>query len=165
MISNSYHQKIPATQNSILDDRHTKTHTNTHYTSIQSIIPIHHLLLIYTSPTQASKFLHPHSVRVKLRLATPKMAATPAESVIKMSANASSLCNLNGSSRRPLPVASQSTRRRSKANSSVRVQGLSSSFFGSFRLPCSASKMSTLQQRRNFSVLAMAAGNFFLSLV
>ncbi|KAI3468893.1 hypothetical protein Pfo_025556 [Paulownia fortunei] len=88
------------------------------------------------------------------------MAAASAESMMKMSSNASStLCNLNGSSRRPLPPVSHSTRRR-KSNSSARVRALSSSFLGSVGLSSTATKLSTLQQkqqRRNFSVFAMAA--------
>ncbi|KAL0312812.1 UNVERIFIED_CONTAM: Elongation factor G-1, chloroplastic [Sesamum radiatum] len=88
------------------------------------------------------------------------MAAASAESVMKMSSNASStLCNLNGSSRRPLPPASHSARRR-RSNSSARVRALSSSFLGSVGLTSTVTKLSALQQkqqRRNFSVFAMAA--------
>ncbi|PIN25383.1 Mitochondrial elongation factor [Handroanthus impetiginosus] len=88
------------------------------------------------------------------------MAAVSAESVMKMSSNASStLCNLNGSSRRPLPPVSRSVRSR-KSNSSARVRALSSSFLGGVGLRSTVTKPSTLhqkQQRRNFSVFAMAA--------
>ncbi|KAL0329603.1 UNVERIFIED_CONTAM: Elongation factor G-1, chloroplastic [Sesamum radiatum] len=88
------------------------------------------------------------------------MAAASAESVMKMSSNASStLCNLNGSSRRPMPPVSHSARRR-RSNSSARVRALSSSFLGSVGLTSTVTKLSALQQkqqRRNFSVFAMAA--------
>ncbi|KAK6137693.1 hypothetical protein DH2020_028619 [Rehmannia glutinosa] len=88
------------------------------------------------------------------------MAAASAESMMKLSSNASStLCNLNGSSRRPLPPTSHSTQRR-KSSSSTRVRALSSSFLGSVGLNSIATRLSALQQkqlRRNFSVFAMAA--------
>lgn len=84
-----------------------------------------------------------------------------AESVMKMSSNASSaLCNLNGSPRRPLPPVSHSTRRR-KCSSSATVRALSSSFLGSVAIGSASTNLSTLrrnQQRRNLSVFAMAAG-------
>ncbi|KAH6794975.1 Translation elongation factor EFG/EF2 protein [Perilla frutescens var. hirtella] len=77
-----------------------------------------------------------------------------AESVMKMSSNASSaLCNLNGPSRRPLPPVSYSTRRR-RTNSSSRVRALSSSFLGSVAIGSASKKLSTLHQnpqRRSFS--------------
>ncbi|XP_057811282.1 elongation factor G-2, chloroplastic [Salvia miltiorrhiza] len=83
-----------------------------------------------------------------------------AESVMKMPSNASSaLCNLNGSSRRPLPPVSHSTRRR-RSTSSATVRALSSSFLGSLAIGSTSTKLSTLRQnhqRRNFSVFAMAA--------
>ncbi|KAK4479033.1 hypothetical protein RD792_014544 [Penstemon davidsonii] len=86
------------------------------------------------------------------------MAAAYAESVMKISLNASSsICNLNGSSRRPLPPVSQSIRRR-KSNSASKVRALSSTFFGgNSKLSSAATKISALQQRNNFSVVAMSA--------
>ncbi|KAK4479034.1 hypothetical protein RD792_014545 [Penstemon davidsonii] len=86
------------------------------------------------------------------------MAAAYAESVMKMSSNASSsICNLNGSARRPLPPVSQSVRRR-KSNSASKVRALSSTFFGgNSKLSSAATKISALQQRNNFSVVAMSA--------
>ncbi|XP_073309840.1 elongation factor G-2, chloroplastic [Primulina huaijiensis] len=91
------------------------------------------------------------------------MAAASAESILKMSmaatSNASSLCNCNGSSRRPVPHVSQSTGRR-KADSASRVRALTSSFLGSMRFCPEPVKMSPLpqkQRKKNFSVFAMAA--------
>ncbi|KAL8539724.1 hypothetical protein ACS0TY_001367 [Phlomoides rotata] len=85
------------------------------------------------------------------------MAAASAESLMKMSSNASStLCNFNGSSRRPLVPVS----RRRRSYSLARTGALSSSFLGSVRLSSTATKLPALQQkqqRRNFSVFAMAA--------
>ncbi|GFP81794.1 elongation factor g-1 chloroplastic [Phtheirospermum japonicum] len=84
--------------------------------------------------------------------------AASAESMMKISSNA--LCNLNGSSRMPLPPASQSPRRRKCNYSSRTVRALSSSFLGSLGLASTPTRLSILQnkqQRRNFSVFAMAA--------
>lgn len=124
-----------------------------------SPIPFYYLLHHNTSLPPLFLFLPTHSVCTTV-CEQETMAAPSAESLMKMSANASStLCNLNGSSRRPLPPVSHSTRRR-RSNSSARVAALSSSFLGSVRLSSASTKLSTLQQRqqrRNFSVFAMAA--------
>ncbi|KAL1547490.1 thylakoid lumenal protein TL20.3, chloroplastic [Salvia divinorum] len=80
-----------------------------------------------------------------------------AEFVMKMSSSA--ICNLNGSSRRPLPPVSHSTRRR-RSNSSAAVQALSSSFLASVSIASASTNISTLRQnqkRGSFSVFAMVA--------
>ncbi|KAI3453603.1 hypothetical protein Pfo_010266 [Paulownia fortunei] len=79
------------------------------------------------------------------------MAAASTESVVKMSSNASSLCNLNGSSRKCLTL--QDVLR------VVLLRGFES-FLGGVRLSSTATKPSPLQQkqqRKNFSVFAMSA--------
>ncbi|KAL1547494.1 elongation factor G, chloroplastic-like [Salvia divinorum] len=81
-----------------------------------------------------------------------------AESVMKMSSSA--ICNLNGSSRRPLPPVSHSARRR-RSTSSAAVRALSSSVLASVAIASASTNLSTLRQnqtRGSFSVFAMAAG-------
>lgn len=84
-------------------------------------------------------------------------------------ANASSLCNLSGSLRTPLPPCGLTGRRR-KSCTVRRIRALSSSsvsdFFGSMRLN-STPKLLNLQHKqskRSLSVFAMAAEGIFLSL-